>query len=63
MAKSKKQKEHEEVELIVERFKGLSTEELINRRDLFGSSLSSPFKKAKDRILKSRGVGIKDVEK
>jgi hypothetical protein len=56
MGKNKKQHKYQQVEEIVERFKSLSTKELIERRDLFGSSLADPFKIAINLILKERGV-------
>jgi hypothetical protein len=56
MRKNKKEHKYKQVEEIVERFKNLSTKQLIERRDLFGSSLSGPFKIAINTILKERGV-------
>ena len=56
MSESKKQKELKEVEEIIERFKNLSTQQLIDRKFLFGGYLNTPFKKAINQILKSRGV-------
>lgn len=56
MKESKKQKDLKKVEEIIERFQKLSTQELIDRKFLFGSNLATDFKKAINQILKSRGV-------
>jgi hypothetical protein len=55
MKASKRQKEVIKVDKIVERFKNLTTQELTDKKTLFGGSLSSEFKKAINQILKSRG--------
>jgi hypothetical protein len=56
MGKNKKEHKYQQIEEIVERFRSLSTKQLIERRDLFGNSLSDPFKIAINLILKERGV-------
>lgn len=56
MGKSKKQKELEEIEAIVERFKNMSIQQLIDKKSVFGRPLNDPFKIAINQILKSRGV-------
>ena len=62
MAKSKKEKELKEIEDIVERFKNLTDQELIDRKFLFGGYLKDPFKIAINQILKSRGINKNDLD-
>ncbi len=62
MANSKKEKELKEIEEIVERFKNLTTQELIGRKFLFGGYLKNPFKIAINRILKSRELNKHDLD-
>ena len=56
MKESKKLKDLKKVQEIGERFQELSTQELIDRKFLFGGYLATDFKKAINQILKSRGV-------
>jgi hypothetical protein len=56
MSKNKKDYKYQQVEEIVDRIKNLSTKQLIERRDLFGSPLSDRFKTAINLMLKERGV-------
>jgi hypothetical protein len=62
MGNSKKEKELKEVEEIVERFKNLTDQELIDRRSLFGGPLKKEFKIAINQILKSRGLDKRNID-